>query len=104
MCSRGWLQMNALEDYINAFTTASSRTKTLYLDNRVDSARPGNRPARPHQLTQWSNCIAAQPFTRVLVYLALQLGIYEPSGPHPPARPAPPTKLHKSQIALQHNA
>jgi hypothetical protein len=37
LAGRGWgpwsrIKLDALEDYVNAFTSASSRTRTLYLD------------------------------------------------------------------------
>jgi len=71
LAARGWgpwsrIKLDALEDYLNAFTTASSRTKTLYLDLFAGAPQNFERGTGAVILGSGHRALAADPlFTRV---------------------------------------
>ena len=62
------IKLDALEDYLNAFTTASSRTRTLYLDLFAGAPQNFERGTGKVILGSGHRALAAEPpFTRVVL-------------------------------------
>jgi len=73
LTGRGWgpwsrIKLDALEDYLNAFTTASARTRTLYLDLFAGAPQNFERGTGAVILGSGHRALAADPsFSRVVL-------------------------------------
>jgi three-Cys-motif partner protein len=73
LAGRGWgpwsrIKLDALEDYVNAFTSASSRTRTLYLDLFAGAPENFERGKGTVILGSGHRALAADPpFSRVVL-------------------------------------